>query len=94
MEKRRDLDAPKQIELDDMVRDLRATLPKAVVNTERFKGVINEFVEPWNSELGKEVLFQHIRLLIPYYLNAVSTDLQVAGKPTLLIWGDKDGKLR
>ena len=36
------------------------------------------------------MLFQHIRLLIPEYLNAVSTDLQVAGKPTLLIWGDKD----
>jgi pimeloyl-ACP methyl ester carboxylesterase len=90
MEKRRDLDAPKQAELEDMIHDLRATLPKAVVNTGRFKGVINEYIEPWNSELGKEVLFQHIRLLIPEYLNAVSTDLQVAGKPILLIWGDKD----
>jgi pimeloyl-ACP methyl ester carboxylesterase len=90
MEKRRDLDAPKQVELEDMIRDLRATLPKAIVNTERFKSVINEYVEPWNSELGKEVLFQHIRLLIPEYLNAVSTDLQVAGKPILLIWGEKD----
>jgi len=90
MEKRRDFDAPKQTEVEDMIRDLRATLPKAIVNTERFKDVINDYIEPWNSELGKEVLFQHIRLLVPYYVNAVSTDLQVSGKPTLIIWGDKD----
>ncbi len=90
MEKRRDFDAPKQTEVEDMIRDLRATLPKAVVNTKGFDSVINDYIESWNSELGKEVLFQHIRLLIPYYLNSVSTDLQVSGKPTLIIWGDKD----
>jgi pimeloyl-ACP methyl ester carboxylesterase len=90
MEKRRDFDAPKQTEVEDMIRDLRETLPKAVVNTQAFNSVINDYIEPWNSELGKEVLFQHIRLLIPYYLNAVSTDLQVTGKPTLIIWADKD----
>ncbi len=90
MEKCRDFDAPKQTELEDMIRDLRATLPKAVVNSKNFNKVINEYIEPWNSELGKEVLFQHIRLLIPYYVNAVSTDLRVFGKPTLIIWADKD----
>jgi pimeloyl-ACP methyl ester carboxylesterase len=90
MEKRRDFDAPKQTEVEDVIRDLRATIPKAVVNTGRFKDVINDYIEPWNSELGKEVLFQHIRSLIPYYVNAVSTDLQVSGKPTLIIWADKD----
>jgi len=90
MEKRRDFDAPKQTEVEDMIRDLRETMPKAVVNTKAFNSVINDYIEPWNSELGKEVLFQHIRLLIPYYLNAVSTDLQVTGKPTLIIWADKD----
>ena len=90
MEKRCDFDAPKQTEVEDMIRDLRATLPKAVVNSKDFNKVINDYIEPWNSELGKEVLFQHIRLLIPYYVNAVSTDLQVFGKPTLILWADKD----
>ena len=90
MEKRCDFDAPKQTEVEDMIRDLRATLPKAVVNSKDFNKVINDYIEPWNSELGKEVLFQHIRLLIPYYVNAVSTDLRVFGKPTLILWADKD----
>jgi len=93
MEKRRDFDAPKQTELEDLMRDLRATLPKAVVNTKDFSRVVDDYIEPWDSELGKEVLFQHIRLLIPYYLNAVSTDLQVAAKPTLIIWADKDEQI-
>jgi len=90
MEKRRDFDASKQTEVEAMIRDLRTTLPKAVVNTKGFESVINDYIEPWNSELGKEVLFQHIRLLIPYYLNSVSTDLQVSGKPMLIIWADED----
>lgn len=93
MEKRCDFDAPKQTEVEDVIRDLQATLPKAVVNTKEFSKVINEYIEPWTSELGKEVLFQHIRLLIPYYVNAVSTDLQVFGKPTLILWGDKDEQI-
>jgi len=27
---------------------------------------------------------------VPFYLNAVSTDLQVTGIPTLVVWGEKD----
>lgn len=90
MEKRQDFDAPKETNVEDMIRDLRATLPAAVVNTKAFDDVLASYVDPWHSELGKEVLYQHIRLLIPYYVNAVSTDLRLAGKPTLLIWGEKD----
>lgn len=93
MEKRRDFDAPKQTEVEDLIRELRATLPQAVVNTKDFSRVVDDYIEPWDSELGKEVLFQHIRLLIPYYLNAVSTDLQVTGKPTLIIWADQDEQI-
>ena len=90
MEKRRDLDAPKQTEVEDMIHDLQTTLPQAVVNSREFNKVIDNYIKPWNSELGKEVLFQHIRLLVPYYVNAVSSDLRVFGKPTLIIWADKD----
>lgn len=90
MEKRQDFDAPKQTHLEDLIRDLKATLPAAVVNTKGFADVLDQYVAPWNSELGKEVLFQHVRLLIPYYTNAVSSDLKVVGKPMLIIWGEKD----
>jgi len=93
MEKRQDFDAPKQTPLEDLIRDLQATLPNAVVNTRGFANALKQYVEPWNSELGKEVLFQHIRLLIPYYTNSVSSDLKVAGKPTLIIWGEKDAQM-
>lgn len=90
MEKRRDFDAPQNTSVEDLIKDLRATLPGGVVNTKGFGDVVNNYVEPWNNELGKEMLFQHLRGLVPYYLNSVSTDLQKTGKPTLLIWGQQD----
>jgi pimeloyl-ACP methyl ester carboxylesterase len=73
-----------------MQRELRTNLLNAVVNTNAFAKVLDQYVEPWNSHLGKEELFQHVRLLIPYYTNAVSSDLKVLGKPVLIIWGEKD----
>jgi pimeloyl-ACP methyl ester carboxylesterase len=93
MEKRQDFDAPQQTELEDILQDLRTTLPNAVVNTKRFADVIDNYVKQWDSELGKEVLFQHVRLLAPYYINAVSTDLHTLGKPVLLLWGEKDQQI-
>ncbi|QBD80151.1 alpha/beta hydrolase [Ktedonosporobacter rubrisoli] len=93
MEKRQDFDAPKHTSLEDVIRDLRTTLPHAVQNIKGFDEVLDKYVEPWDSEVGKEVLYQHIRLLIPYYLNSVATDLGMAKKPTLLIWGEKDQQI-
>ncbi len=90
IEKRQDFDAPKQTSYEDMIRDLRATLPNAVKNIDRFGDVIDEYVNQWNSELGKEVLYQHIRLLIPSYINSVASDLQIVGKPMLILWGAED----
>jgi len=93
MKKRQEFDAPQHTKLEDMINDLKATLPNGVENTRQLANVIDHYIDPWNSELGKEVLFQHIRLLIPYYTNAVSTDLQLVDKPTLLIWGEKDQQM-
>jgi pimeloyl-ACP methyl ester carboxylesterase len=93
MKKRQDFDAPKSTEVEDMVHDLRATLPAAVVDTKRFDNVLNSYIEPWNSELGKEVLLQHIRLLVPWYVNSVSSDLKTLGKPTLIVWGANDQQI-
>lgn len=93
MKKRQEFDAPQHTKLEDMINDLKATLPNGVEHTQQLTDAIEQYIDPWNSELGKEVLFQHIRLLIPYYTNAVSTDLQLVDKPTLLIWGEKDQQM-
>ncbi len=93
MEKRHDFDAPKHTEVEDMMHDLRQTLPNGSQNSNSFNDVINHYVDQWNSELGKEVLFQHIRLMIPNYSNSVSSDLRVIEKPTLIIWGGKDQQI-
>jgi pimeloyl-ACP methyl ester carboxylesterase len=90
MEKRQDFDAPKQTALEDVLRDLRATLPLATANPDTFKNGLDTYLAPWSTEEGKELLFQHIRLLVPNYINAVSTDIQLVKKPTLVIWGEKD----
>jgi pimeloyl-ACP methyl ester carboxylesterase len=90
MTKLQDFDAPKETQLEEMLTNLRATLPQATTNPRGFNAAIDSYVKPWESELGKEVLFQHIRLLIPSYLNAVSSDLQVLNKPVQIIWGAKD----
>ena len=90
MKKRQDFDAPKHTEIEDLMRDLRATLPAAVVDTKRFNNVLDDYTKPWDSEVGKEVLLQHIRLLVPWYVNSVSSDLKTLGKPVLIIWGESD----
>lgn len=90
MEKRQDFDAPKETSLEDLINDLRKTLPTAVENVKDFNAVIDKYIAPWNNEPGKEVLFQHMRLLVPYYMNAVASDIAVTGQPTLIIWGEKD----
>ncbi|MEO7018810.1 MAG: alpha/beta fold hydrolase, partial [Ktedonobacteraceae bacterium] len=89
MKKSQDPELPGNVELADMQRELRANLPNAVVNTTAFAKVLDQYAEPWNSHLGKEVLYQHVRLLVPYYSNAVSSDLKVLGRPVLIIWGEK-----
>jgi pimeloyl-ACP methyl ester carboxylesterase len=90
MEKRQDFDAPKQNSREDMIRDLRATLPEAVQDTDRFNDVINDYVNQWDSEVGKEVLYQIIRQLDPSYVNSVASDLHSVGKPFLIVWGGKN----
>jgi pimeloyl-ACP methyl ester carboxylesterase len=90
MQKRQDFDAPKQSAREDVIRDLRATLPNAVQDTERFGDVLNDYVSQWDSEVGKEVLYQIIRQLDPNSVNSVASDLHLVHKPFLIIWGEKN----
>src|SRR5438309_6645907 len=77
MKKRQDYDAPKETKVEDMMKDLRETLPNGSENSQRFQEYMSDYIDQWNSELGKEVLFQQIRLLNPNYTNSVASDLKV-----------------
>lgn len=90
MQKSQDPEFPASVDLADLQRELRANLLNAVANKQDFARVIDQYINPWNSHLGKEVLYQHVRLLVPYYCNAVASDLKGLGRPVLLIWGEKD----
>jgi pimeloyl-ACP methyl ester carboxylesterase len=93
MAKRQDVDAPKETKIEDILHDLRETLPGGVQNTKGFADVIEQYIKPWDSEVGKEVLYQHIRQMIPSYSNSVSTDLTLVEKPLLIIWGERDEQM-
>jgi pimeloyl-ACP methyl ester carboxylesterase len=47
-------------------------------------------VDEWNSNVGKQMLYQHVRLMIPNYTNSVATDNAKLTIPVLLLWGEQD----
>jgi pimeloyl-ACP methyl ester carboxylesterase len=93
MQKHQDVDMPKKTKLEDLLHDLAETLPKGSARPDELAKNLKDYIEPWDSELGKEVLFQHIRTLIPSYANSVASDLKTLDKPTLIIWGEQDGQM-
>ncbi|HKV01006.1 MAG TPA: alpha/beta hydrolase [Ktedonobacteraceae bacterium] len=93
MKKSQDPDVAKQAKVEDMMRELRETVPNGSQNPDRFKEIMEEWIEPWDSELGKELLYQQIRLLLPNYSNSVASDLKVMRKPTLIVWGENDRQI-
>jgi pimeloyl-ACP methyl ester carboxylesterase len=90
MKERQEQEAPKQISNDDLQHELRETLPNGSQEPESFADHIKDYLAPWNSDLGKEVLFMHIRQLLPDYINSVASDLHNLGRPMLIIWGERD----
>jgi pimeloyl-ACP methyl ester carboxylesterase len=93
MKKQQDPYLPKQTEIETVIHELQETLPHGTQNPDRFKEVSDDWIKPWESELGKELLFQQVRLLHPNYSNSVASDLKVMGKPTLIIWGEHDAQI-
>ncbi|MGO8947610.1 MAG: alpha/beta fold hydrolase [Ktedonobacterales bacterium] len=91
MEKRQDPEAAMHTPIDQMLGDLRKTLPVAAANTTYLAGSkLDAYINEWNSNLGKNLLFQHIRLMNSIYMNSVASDLRLLDIPVLLIWGDSD----
>jgi pimeloyl-ACP methyl ester carboxylesterase len=90
MQKQQDIDRPKQTKLEDMMHELQETLPLGSQNPDHFKQIMNDWLQPWNSELSKQILFQQIRLLRPNDSNSVASDMHVLWRPTLIIWAEND----
>lgn len=91
MVKRQDPEAPRHTKLDQLLSDLRSSLPQASAKPKFLAGSkLDAYLNEWNSEIGKELLFQHIRLMLPLYSNAVSSYLRKLEVPVLLVWGESD----
>jgi pimeloyl-ACP methyl ester carboxylesterase len=89
MEKQQDPELPMHTPVDQFEAALRQTVPQA--SAKGLSGAaLDALVKPWLSDLGKELFYQQIRKLVPYYLNAVADDLTHLTCPTLIIWGEKD----
>ncbi len=89
MAKRQDPEAPHHTKPEDLLADLRATLPNGAAKA--LPGArLDTYTNEWQGKVGMEMLFQHVRLMRPDYVNSVSTDLELWQKPILLIWGDQD----
>jgi len=89
MAKRQDPEAPHHTKPEDLLADLRATLPNGTANG--LPGArLDAYTNEWQDKVGTEMLFQHVRLMRPDYVNSVSTDMEVWPKPVLLLWGDQD----
>lgn len=89
MAKHQDPEAPHHAKLEDMLNDLRTTLPSGAVS-KLASDRVAAYVDEWNSNLGKHMLYQHVRLMIPSYVNSVSTDNARLTIPVLLLWGEQD----
>lgn len=91
MEKRHDPEAPKHTPLEAVLTDLRNTLPQGATAAKFLSGSkLDAYVSQWDSEIGKEMLFQHARLMLPLYLNSVGSDLKKIEYPVMVVWGEKD----
>lgn len=93
MKKYQDPELAKHQELKDLIADLQSTLPNGTANPDKLKDSLDTYVQPWNDSIGMESFLQQVRLLLPNYSNSVSSDLRTMGKPTLIIWGERDAQI-
>jgi pimeloyl-ACP methyl ester carboxylesterase len=92
MERRHDPDAPRAVSVEQAVADLRQTLPTGSAKPKFLAGsALDAYVAEWNSHLGQEMLFQHVRQMLPDYILAVASDLKRLSIPAGIIWGEQDG---
>jgi pimeloyl-ACP methyl ester carboxylesterase len=91
MEQRHDPDAPRHTTTEQMLADLRATLATGAANPRYLAGsALDAYLGEWNSDLGRECFFQHVRQMRPDYILSVASDNKTLQIPTLIVWGEHD----
>lgn len=91
MQQRHDPDAPRAVSVEQAQSDLRQTLPNGSAKPKYLAGsALDAYVAEWNSHLGHEMLFQHIRQMLPDYILSVASDLKRLSVPVRVIWGEQD----
>lgn len=91
MEQRHDPEAPRHTSNDQLLADLRATLPTASSRPQFLVGsALDAYVREWGGDLGREVLYQHVRQMLPNYILSVASDLKELEVPSLVLWGERD----
>jgi pimeloyl-ACP methyl ester carboxylesterase len=91
MASRQDPEAAHHAKVDEVLEALRATLASASARPDAIsKQRIAAYADEWNGDVGKQLLYQHIRLLSAEYMNSVSSDLRRLEIPLLLVWGERD----
>lgn len=89
MEKHHDPELAHHMKTADEQTELRQTLPAGSVAT-LSNARLDAYLAEWNSDLGKNVIMQQVRNMLPLYMNSVASDVTSLDKPMLLIWSDRD----
>ncbi|MBF6589408.1 MAG: alpha/beta fold hydrolase [Ktedonobacterales bacterium] len=92
MAKHQDPELAHHTPVEQVLGELRATLPNGSATPDALDAQrLAAYADEWNSETGKHLLFQHVRLLIRAYQNAPASDLRELRLPVLVAWGERDG---
>ncbi len=76
---------------EEVVEELRKAFSTGSAKPDSItKQRIAAYADEWNSDVGKQLLYQHVRLLRADYMNSVSSDMRRLQIPLLLVWGEKD----
>lgn len=89
MAKHQDPELAHHMKVEEEQAELRQTLPAGAaggLSADRLAAYLTE----WNSDLGKNVIMQQVRNMLPLYQNSIATDLVTLDRPLLVIWGERD----
>ena len=89
MEKHHDPELAHSMNVEQEQTELRQTLPNGAagkLSADR----LSTYLDEWNSDLGKNVIMQQVRNMLPLYTNSVASDVTSLDLPMLLIWGEAD----
>ncbi len=89
MAKHQDPELAHHMKAEQEQAELRQTLPAGAaggLSDERLAVYLRE----WNSDLGKNIIMQQVRNMLPLYQNSVASDVVALDCPLLVIWGERD----